>query len=112
MDRYTNQGASESASQIPGITRKERSRFDEALAYFVEKRRAHAPGSVLRFRGVPVEDVVWTERDKIRVVLEYDKEITGIAARNGHATVFVPAAMQPTAALAVPPESIDVNTKG
>lgn len=73
-----------------GITRQERSLFDEALNYFKQKQELLAPGCVLRFRGVPVDTMVWSERDRIRVVLEYQKEMTGIVSRDGHVTVFPP----------------------
>lgn len=74
-------------STIPGITRAERTRFDEAMEWF---KMSVPEGHVLRFRGVPVNEIVWTERDKIRVVLEYDKERAQIVQRNGHAIVFAP----------------------
>lgn len=65
----------------------ERSLFDEALAYY---ESTVPPGGVLRFRGKPVKDIVWTEREKIRVILEYQKDTKGFASRNGHVTIFAP----------------------
>ncbi len=70
-----------------GLTRPERSLFDEAMAYYEARTPA---GAVLRFRGKPVAEIVWSERDKIRVVLEYQKDTQGVAQRNGFATVFAP----------------------
>jgi len=76
---------------VAGITHTERSRFDEALAYFKMKAEQNAPGMVLRFRGKRVDEIVWSERDKIRLVLEYDKETTGVVSRCGNVTIFAPA---------------------
>ena len=79
-----------SGSVVPGITRAERSEFDEALEYFKAKAQTIQPGSVLNFNGVPVDKMTFSERDRIRTVLEYRKETSGIVQRNGHATVYLP----------------------